>query len=62
ATGIFFEEQTVASLTAAVKEFIKIEDKFDRKVIRRNAERFSRERFKQEIREKVNEAVCSASG
>ena len=42
-------------------DFIRIEDKFDRKVIRRNAERFSRERFKQEISAKVNEAVCSAS-
>ena len=60
ATGIFFDEQTVASLAAAVKEFIKIEDKFDRKVIRKNAERFSRERFKKEIKDKVNEAVCSA--
>ena len=43
-----------------VAEFIEIEEKFDRKVIRENAERFSRERFKQEIREKVDEAVCSA--
>jgi glycosyltransferase involved in cell wall biosynthesis len=52
-TGIFFYEQTKEALIEAVREFIKVEDKFDPQVIRRNAERFRIERFRREFREFV---------
>jgi hypothetical protein len=52
-TGIFFKEQTVESLIEAVKVFEKDEDRFDCNEIRKNAERFSKERFKREFREFV---------
>lgn len=52
-TGILFEEQNVASLIGAVQRFIKHEDGFDPAVIRRNAERFSPQRFRQEFRDFV---------
>ncbi|MBS0620533.1 MAG: glycosyltransferase [Verrucomicrobia bacterium] len=42
-TGLFFEEQTVASLCGALAEFEKID--FDPHAIRKRAERFSKERF-----------------
>ncbi|NSW81651.1 MAG: glycosyltransferase family 4 protein [Syntrophothermus sp.] len=57
ATGVFFHQQKVSSLTAAVNEFLRLEDRFDRAVIRKNAERFSRDRFKDEIKAKVMEAA-----
>lgn len=55
ATGIFFEEQSVSSLTAAVEKFIKWEDKFRMQVMRTNAQRFSRERFSHEISSFIQE-------
>lgn len=58
-TGIFFEEQTTASLIAAVEKFIKIEDQFDPIEIRKNAERFSIERFRREISDFINCKVQS---
>jgi len=52
-TGILFDEQNVASLIGAVQRFIKQEDRFDPALIRRNAERFSPQRFRQEFRDFV---------
>jgi len=52
-TGVLFEEQNVASLIGAVQRFIKHEDRFDSALIRRNAERFSSQRFRQEFRDFV---------
>lgn len=49
ATGLFFPEQTPAALAAAVKQFLTWEGRFRPEVLRANAERFSRERFKREI-------------
>jgi len=49
ATGIFFHEQSVEALEAAVKQFLAWEGRFRPEVLRRNAGRFSRERFKREI-------------
>ena len=46
-TGVFFEKQTVPALAQAVKNFGKIS--FDAKILRENAERFSKERFKKEF-------------
>lgn len=50
-TGIFFEEQTIGSLSEAVKKCEKMlkDGKFDPKVIRKHAETFSKERFKKEM-------------
>lgn len=52
-TGIFFEEQTVASLCNAVKDFESKQDIFLPEACRRNAERFSVERFNCEFSEYV---------
>lgn len=53
-TGVFFNEQTSDAIIAAVKRFESI-DAFDPKVIRKNAERFSNERFKSAMRAFVDE-------
>jgi len=49
-TGIFFKENNTKSLLKAVEQFIEIEDKFDKKIIRENALRFSKEIFKEKIK------------
>lgn len=46
-TGIFFQEQSVESLITAIEEFEKL--RFDPQRVRRNAEHFSAERFRQEF-------------
>lgn len=46
-SGIFFSKQSVESLINAIKKFEKA--KFDENLIRRNARRFSKERFKKEF-------------
>ncbi len=48
-TGIFFEEQTVASLINAVQEFECSQDRFESNIIRKNAEKYSRDRFRKEF-------------
>jgi hypothetical protein len=50
---IFFYEQTTQALVEAVRQFKSLEDKFDPYLIRKNAERFNKERFKREFREFV---------
>ncbi|WP_457623725.1 glycosyltransferase family 4 protein [Persephonella sp.] len=56
-TGIFFKKQSVESLIEAVKNFEDVEDKFDFQKIRKNAERFSKERFKKEIKEFIDKKI-----
>lgn len=56
-TGIFYHEQTTESLEKAVRMFEKKQDSFDFTLIRRNAERFSQERFKKEFKDYVDSAV-----
>ena len=48
-TGVFFYEQTTKSLKEAVRAFENIRSHFDPEHIRRNAERFSVERFRREF-------------
>jgi len=50
-TGILFDEQTVESVTRAVEkcEGMLSDGKFDTKTIRKHAEKFSKERFKEEL-------------
>lgn len=52
-SGIFFERQTPEDLNEAVMRFEENEDSFDPAAIRRNALRFNRDRFKEEIRSYV---------
>jgi len=53
-TGVFFDEQDAASLTAAVKRFERME--FDRGKIRENACRFSKAIFEQNIKNFVEKS------
>ncbi len=53
-TGVFFPEQKVESLIAAVQSFEKNEVPIDYRNCRENAVRFSEERFQTEIKEMVN--------
>lgn len=52
-TGVFFKEQTVESICEAVDEFEKYKNIFFPKSCRKNAERFSTERFLEEIKNYV---------
>lgn len=56
-TGLFFKEQSVESLIEAVRKFETMEDKFDSGIIRKNAEKFSKERFKREFKEFVDRRI-----
>jgi len=53
-TGIFFEEQNEASLLDAIEIFERLQT-IDPKIIRKNAERFSKDRFKHEMKTFVEE-------
>lgn len=61
ATGIFFYEQSELAIRDAVKQFMEWEACFDRQVIRKNAERFSAERFCQEIKDFIKRKTETAS-
>jgi len=50
-TGVFFYRQTVESLQSAIHEFERNPSLFHPSACRANAERFSNERFRREIRE-----------
>ena len=54
-TGLFFDPATLGSLTLAINTFLDMEKKgqFDRNYIRRHAQKFSKERFKREIKKFV---------
>lgn len=52
-TGIFFKEQTTSSLLKAVNYFEKNQMLFDKKVIRTNAKRFSKDRFEKEFKRTI---------
>jgi glycosyltransferase involved in cell wall biosynthesis len=61
-TGIFFDEQTPSALIEAVKRFEKLEGRFNPSHLRRNAERFDKERFDKEFRDFVNEKTAGIFG
>ncbi|MBU4030651.1 glycosyltransferase [Patescibacteria group bacterium] len=52
-TGMFFKEQTTECLIDALKQFEP--DDFNPKIIKEQAEKFSQERFKEKIKEYLNE-------
>ena len=56
-TGIFFYEQTVEALKAAVQQFERSHQIFDAKHMRSNAERFSTERFNKEFKAFMDNAL-----
>jgi glycosyltransferase involved in cell wall biosynthesis len=56
-TGVFFYEQTLDALQDAVQRFEKAQDAFDARELRKNAERFGKERFKHEFKEFVDQAM-----
>ena len=61
ATGVFFNEQSVLAIKAAVQEFEQHECEFRPETCRRNAERFSEDRFCSEFRQFVESSLVSAS-
>lgn len=56
-TGVWFQEQTVESLGAAIDTFIAEENQFDPNICRENALRFSAQRFRQELLDYVSERL-----
>ncbi|MFH1552539.1 MAG: glycosyltransferase [Candidatus Omnitrophota bacterium] len=54
-TGVFFNEQTPDALNGAIEEFEKSRAKFNADNIRKNTLRFNVDRFRQEIKEYVEE-------
>jgi glycosyltransferase involved in cell wall biosynthesis len=54
-TGVFFDDQTPEALEAAVRLFEDRRAEFKPEACRRNAERFGRERFRQEFKATVEE-------
>ncbi|MCX6990525.1 MAG: glycosyltransferase [Chlamydiae bacterium] len=54
-SGIFFQEQTIASLCEAVCAYERCQNQFDPYKIKESAERFSQDRFKDEFRLFVDE-------
>jgi glycosyltransferase involved in cell wall biosynthesis len=61
-TGILFDAQSVASVRDAVEQFEAAVDSFAPETCRRNAERFSPERFRQEFAEFVEAAMHRVQG
>jgi len=59
-TGLFFEQPSAESLAAAVRQFAANKESFRPPAIRQHASRFSRDRFKAEIRDYVN--ACLQDG
>ena len=56
-TGIFFLEQTVESLGAAVRSFENCQERISPEACRKNALRFSPERFRREFKDYVDEQM-----
>jgi glycosyltransferase involved in cell wall biosynthesis len=56
-TGLFFYEQSVASVIDAMVEFVKFEKEFDPLVIRKHAWQWDREIFKEKIKKSIFEKM-----
>ena len=57
-TGLFFDQQTVPAIVEAVRRFEAIPKGFNAALIRKNAERFSGDRFKKEFLYLVRERTA----
>ena len=60
-TGLFFTEQSVEAVEAAILEFERRERDFDPQLLRRHAESFGEERFRQEFARQVELAWAAQS-
>jgi len=58
-TGVFFDDYSVDGLVTAIKKFEVRSSEFKKSVILKQAERFSKERFKREIVEFVQQSLTS---
>jgi glycosyltransferase involved in cell wall biosynthesis len=56
-TGMFFDDYSVDGLITAIKKFEARRTKFEKSVILKQAEKFSKERFKREIVEFVQQSL-----
>ncbi|WP_122663770.1 glycosyltransferase family 4 protein [Pseudomonas viridiflava] len=59
-TGVFYEQQTVSSLVAAVGEFEAAHPRITAQACRANAERFSGQRFEEEMKNFVESRLAAA--
>ena len=57
ATGLFFQEQSVGALVESIEQFLTLEGKFEPHFLRTQAERFNRNRFRDEISNAISEKV-----
>ena len=55
-TGVFYEENTIDSLSHALQKFMDTEDTFNRENIKKYAQKFNRERFISQMRAEVKSA------
>jgi glycosyltransferase involved in cell wall biosynthesis len=59
-TGLFFPEQTVESLIAAIQRFEHLmagdRYRFDPEILRRNAEQYAPERFREQFQQFVHQS------
>lgn len=56
-TGLFFYEQSAPAICDAVAAFEKMEDQFDPHFIKRHAEKFNEDRFKQQFKSSVDQKI-----
>jgi len=57
-TGLLFEEQTVPSLLGALERFERLQDNFNSADIRRHAASFSDARFRQELKQFIDQELA----
>jgi len=55
-TGIFFREQSIESLEEVIEKFEGLDNVWDPKIIRENAERFNKARFQKELQQLVEKS------
>lgn len=59
-TGVFYDEQSVSSLVAAIGEFEAAQSRITAQACRTNAERFSAQRFEDELKNFVESRLAAA--
>jgi glycosyltransferase involved in cell wall biosynthesis len=60
--AVFFSEQSVDSVTAAIERFETIEHQFDHDAIHYRAERFSETRFREQLLEHLSRILAESAG
>jgi glycosyltransferase involved in cell wall biosynthesis len=59
-TGEFFDSATPEVIADAVRRFVEKEENYDREYIKQSSEKFSKERFKKEMKEYINDAISKS--